>query len=428
MASRSLTILTSFALSANMLLVTGLTPASAAPKKASGPSEEEIQAYLAGKPQPAQASFRKAATEGPRNQVLYLMRAGLVSMDARDFKAAAEAFDAALAKIETVYANNPAAEKARSKFVKEAYKDFKGEGYERSMAYYYRGVLYLHEGDYDNARASFMSAQLQDQWAEDQQYSSDFALMDMLSGWASQCAGDPGLASEFYAKARQKKADIAIPKPDDRVLLLAEFGRSPEKWADGKYQEVLHYRRGDAAEGGVVFRLADDALPAREGESLYRQASTRGGREVDSILAGKASFKQGAESMTQGASQAAMIAVQNANTYTASGNYAAANSMAYAGMAMGALSLLSSVAANAAKPQADTRYWDNLPGTLVYLTTPARGAFGQIDYLSVSGGVVASSLLEPRPDPRGACHVSWSRRHASYAIPDMAPNSALTKK
>lgn len=424
MARRALTILTSIALSA-----TGLAGASAASKKAKGPTAEEIQAQLADKPEGARPSFVRATTEGARNQVLYLMRAGLASMDAGDFESAAEAFDGALAKIETVYASNPAADKARSKFVKEAYKDFKGEAYERSMAYYYRGVLYLHEGDYDNARASFMSAQLQDQWAEDQQYASDFALMDVLSGWASQCAGDPGLAAEFYAKAREKKFDIAIPRPDDRVLLLAEFGRAPEKWAEGKYQEVLHYRQGDlGGASGVVFRLADDALIAKEGESLYRQASTRGGREVDAILAGKASFKQGAEGLAQGSSQGALTALQMSNSYSASGNYQAANTMAYAGMAMGALSLMSSMAANAAKPQADIRYWDNLPERLVYVTTPLNGGFGQIDYLSAGGGVMASSLLEPRPDPRGACKIAWNRQHAGYAVPDVAPNSILTKR
>lgn len=423
MVRRALAILTSFALAAG-----GVAPAAAAPKKGKGPTEEEIQAFLADKPAAARPSFRMATTDGARNQVLYLMRAGLASMDARDFTNAAAAFDEALTKIEMVYASNPAADKARSKFVKEAYKDYKGEGYERSMAYYYRGVLYLHEGDYDNARASFMSAQLQDQWAEDQQYASDFALMDLLSGWASQCAGDPGLAAEFYAKARSAKPDIAIPKPDDKVLLLAEYGRSPEKWAEGKYQEVLRYRRGEAGAGGVVFRLADDALIARPGESLYRQAATRGGREVDAILAGKASFKQGAEGMAQGASQGALTALQMSNSYSAGGNYQAANTMAYAGLAMGAFSLLSSAAANAAKPQADIRYWDNLPESLVYVTTPTTGAFGQVDYLSPAGSVMASTLLEPHPDPRGACKVSWTRQHARYAIPDVAPNSILTKR
>lgn len=402
--------------------------AGAAPK-AKGPTEEQIQAYLADKPEPVRPLFRRALADGPRNEVLYLMRAGLASMDAGDFTAAATAFDQALDRIEAVYANNPSADKARSKFVKEAVKDFKGEGYERSMAYYYRGVLYLHEGDYDNARASFMSAQLQDQWAEDQQYASDFALVDVLAGWASQCAGDPGLAKDFYEKAQAKNPAIPIPRADDRVLLLTEVGRSPQKWADGKYQEALHYRPGDSTGAvGAVFRLADNELPGLSGESLFRQAATRGGREVDTILAGKASFKSGAENLSQGMSQAALYSIQNANSMSASGNYSGANTMAYAGLAMAGIGLLSAAAASAAKPQADTRYWDNLPETLLFVTAPKLGAFGQLEYVGPAGQVVATTLVEPRPDPRGACSISWSRQSASYGVPEIAPNSELTKK
>jgi len=401
--------------------------ATAAPK-AKGPTEEQVQAYLADKPEPARPMFRHAMLDGERNQVLNLMRAGLASMDAGDFRSAADAFDQALAKIEAVYASNPSADKARSKFVKEAVKDFKGEGYERSMAYYYRGVLYLYEGDYDNARASFMSAQLQDQWAEDQQYASDFALMDVLSGWASQCAGDPGLAKEFYGKAREKNAQIGLPKPDDRTLLLAEVGRSPQKWADGKYNENLRYRMGDLSGANrVVFRLADAEIQGLSGESLYRQASTRGGREVDTILAGKANFKATTAGLSQGASQAAMIALQSSSNMQSYGNYGGANSMAYAGMAMGALSLLSAAASSAAKPQADIRYWDNLPETLVFVSAPRLGAFGQVEYLTAAGGVSSVALLEPRADARGQCSISWSREFAGYGIPEIAPNSELKK-
>ncbi len=403
------------------------TTAGAAPK-AKPPTEEQIQAYLADKPEAARPLFRHVMLDGERNKGLYLMRAGLASMDAGDFRSAAGAFDEALTRIEAIYANNPSAIKARSKYVKEAFKDFKGEGYERSMAYYYRGVLYLYEGDYDNARASFMSGQLQDQWAEDAEYASDFALMDVLSGWASQCAGDPGLARDFYEKARQKSADIAIPAPGDRTLLLAEVGRSPQKWADGKYQENLRYRQGDmSGAASITFRLADAELSGRPGESLYRQAATRGGREVDTILAGKASFKSTTASVASGTGQAAMIAMQTSNSLAAQ-NYGGANSMAYAGLALGALSLFSAAASAAAKPQADIRYWDNLPETLAFATSPPIGTFGQIEFVSATGGQVSTTLLEPRPDPRGACSIAWSRESGTYAVPDTAPNSELKKK
>ena len=48
------------------------------------------------------------------------------------------------------------------------------------MAYYYRGVLYLRDGDYENARASFKGGMLQDGFAEEEQNRSDFALLSFL--------------------------------------------------------------------------------------------------------------------------------------------------------------------------------------------------------------------------------------------------------
>jgi len=102
--------------------------------------------------------------------------------------------------------------------------------------------------------------------------------------------------------------------------------------------------------------------------------------------------------------------------------------MAYAGMAMGALSLLSAAASAAAKPQADTRYWDNLPESLQFATSPPLGAFGQVEYLSAAGATLSTTLLEPRPDPRGVCSVAWTREAGAFAVPEVAPNSELKKK
>ncbi|MFP3441488.1 hypothetical protein R0K18_27540, partial [Pantoea sp. SIMBA_133] len=72
-------------------------------------------------------------------------------------------------EIENVYADSDAARKARSIWYEEAEKDFKGEPYERAMVYLYLGLIYLEEGDYGNARASFLAGLLQDAFAEEEQ-------------------------------------------------------------------------------------------------------------------------------------------------------------------------------------------------------------------------------------------------------------------
>lgn len=227
------------------MIALSATPAQAQ-RRPRPPSEEQISAYLADKPPEVQAQYRSYMTEGERNAVLNLTRSGLAAMEVGADQVAATSFDQALERIEAVYADNETAQRARSNFVAEATKDFKGEPYERAMAYYYRGLLYLREGDYENARASFEGGQLQDTYAEDQVYQNDFALLSVLSGWASQCAGATSLAAESYEEARQALAttsrpEFAMPTAEDHILLVADLGVGPTKFSDGQYQENLRF-------------------------------------------------------------------------------------------------------------------------------------------------------------------------------------------
>ena len=251
----------------------------------------KMDAWLADKPAGAHHLFASVLTGGERNRVLNQERAGLAAFEAGDYATAAASFDDALNRIETLYADNPRAEKARSNFTPERSKEFKGEAYERAMAFYYRGLIYLAQGDYGNARAAFQGGQLQDAFAEDQRYQSDFAVLDVLSGWASQCEGNTVLARDFYSRATQSRADIFIPAPGDRILAIADMGLSPTKIGEGEYGEVLTYLEPDPVpEASVTFMAAGVPYRANFGEDLYWQATTRGGRQVDKILAGKAQF------------------------------------------------------------------------------------------------------------------------------------------
>ena len=61
---------------------------------------------------------------------------------------------------------NKEAAKARRLFRNESDKPFVGEPYERAMAYFYRGIIYWRDGEMDNARACFRSAEFEDSDAE----------------------------------------------------------------------------------------------------------------------------------------------------------------------------------------------------------------------------------------------------------------------
>jgi len=305
--------------------------------------------------------------EGRHNAVLNEMQLGVASMQAGQLDEAKRLLDAALDQIESIYAHNREAEKARSLWHSEAVKDFKGEPYERAMAYYYRSILYMMDGDYENARASAKAGQLQDAFAEEDQNKCDFAVLMFLEGWASQQLGNMSMAKEAYDELHRIRPDFKLPGPHDHILILGDLGKSPRKLATGVGHYELVYRRGKHFdERRMVLGLGGKELEAYPMEDVFWQAASRGGRPVDRIIKGKAKFASGTSELGQGAS-----ALSSAASIAASGGDlmgGAADSLGGAGAAFGVIGGISSLLSNSADARADTRYWHNLPDSIDVLT------------------------------------------------------------
>ncbi|MGR9051769.1 MAG: hypothetical protein ACU84J_03905 [Gammaproteobacteria bacterium] len=206
--------------------------------------QQEIAGYLDTQPVPYRGLYESLYIEGERNSVLNFNRIGWLNLVYGDFDEAAWAFDQSLSRIETIYADDPKAEAAKSKFSEESVKDFKGEPYERAMAYYYRGILYLIEGDYENARAAFKMGEFQDTLSSKEQFQSDFALLNYLQGWASACNGDKQMADESFEFASQYSDALFRPDASHKLLMLLDSGGSPIKLATGEYGEFLQFTQG----------------------------------------------------------------------------------------------------------------------------------------------------------------------------------------
>ena len=331
--------------------------------------EKQLADHLQDKPEELHPLFARVVAEGERNHVLNRLRAGLAAMDAGRDDLAARTFDEALLTIETIYGGDEKAAKARGLFSAEDRKVFRGEPYERAMAYYYRGILYLKEGDYENARASFKSGILQDTLAEQEQYRQDFALLEYLEGWASQCNGDADLAREAYEIARSHDDRLMIPSPRDNLLVLAELGYAPVKYTVGGHGELLKIR-GSSRKGPDSARVVrggrSESLPNRE--SVLRQAMTRGGREFDSILAGKANFKESAADAARAGQTVATGAAGVAVGSALAGDHDIATAAGGIAAAAGLFSMISGSVSHATEAAADTRHWDNLPEAVAYGT------------------------------------------------------------
>jgi len=271
------------------------------------------------------------------------------------------ALDQAIKGIETVYADSETAKKARSLWYEEGMKDFKGEPYERCMAYYYRGLMYIEDGDLDNAQAAFKSGIIQDSFAEEEQYRCDFALLIMLEAMVTQRLGNTEVASQVYKELNRFRPDFSAPSGAN-VLILIESGNSPRKVSDGPGHAELKYRRGrNFSEKRVQLSLDGASFKAAYPmEDIYFQAATRGGRQIDKILKDKVVFRERNLAMGSTLSEAAetaMVLAPLANIGNA-GGMGAVQGVAGGLAVIGAVQQYMAINA---KPQADTRYWDNLP-------------------------------------------------------------------
>jgi len=349
--------------------------------------------WVDAKPETLRPFYSALLRDGEYNAVGNFAKLGVAAMASRDYNTAEWALDQALDRIEAIYANDAAAKAARSKFTLESIKDFKGDPYERAMAYYYRGLLFLREGDYGNARASFVSAEYQDTVSESEEFQSDFALMNYLAGWSAQCMGNTALANDSFAAAAKIDAKLAAPAPKAKTLVIAESGQGPVKLRRGKSAQLVTLAPSmDYAPATAPAPTFANASLARAGDMTF-QATTRGGRAFDAIMNGKVAYKDTMNTISDIASIAStMLADKIPGLSMLS---------MFGGLGAGALS-------DATKTQADVRYWDTLPDAVFVTAVPAAGASASFG----AGGAPAATMAH---SGKQACNLAWSTDRSAAA-------------
>lgn len=341
------------------------------------------------------SSASRAATEAQRNRVLHQYRDAARHMQRAQFDRARPLLDDALMSLGGISAGDASARRARGYFRGEDTKNFRGEPYERVMAYYYRGILYWMDGEPDNARACFRNAQFQDSDAEEGTYQSDYVLLDYLDGLATAKLGGDG--RDGFNRARQVARMATPPEPDPQanVLIFYEMGRGPTKYATGQYAEELRFRPGSSRSTSVRIQAANQVVVAPAFDDLTFQATTRGGRVMDHVLANKAVFKRTTDTFGDAAIISGAILASQRGTRSA---------VDEVGLGLLAAGVISKVVSAATVPRADTRTWDNLPNLLGFASM--RLPPGQhrlvIEFLDPQGRVTLTrdASFEIRPGGR----------------------------
>lgn len=320
---------------------------------------------------------------GPaKDKVLWEYRNALVSMRNGQYVRAKELLDDAILTMGGIITSDKSARKARGYFHGESKKNFIGEPYERVMAFYYRGILYWMDGEPDNARACFRSAQFIDSDAENKKYAADYALLDYLEAVATKkLAGD---GSDAFERAKTiSRHPLAEVNPKANVLVFLEFGRGPSKYSGGEYGQHLMFSEGRSSAKGAIVKCAGQSASAYAYDDLYFQATTRGGRVMDHILANKAGFKTATDAAgTAGIVSGAVLATRQGRNSNAD----------EVGAGLLAFGLLSKLVSSATTPTADVRCWDNLPQYLSFaaMEVPAGTHALTVEFRNQGGYVIPS--------------------------------------
>ncbi len=369
------------------------------------PLPATAQAFVAARPEPLRSFFAALYADGERNAVLNFAKLGQAAIRTGDYAIAERALDEALTRIEQIYKNEPAAKAARDTFTREGIRDFKGEPYERAMVFYYRGLLYLRAGDYDNARASFVAGEYQDTLSEAEEFKGDFGMMSFLAGWAAHCAGNNSASDDFFKTAEAQSLAIQRPAAGDNLLVIREDGTGPVKVPKGAKRQLMSVARSfafaDAAEQHAEVDGA--AKPIKLAGDLTFQAQTRGGRAFDWIANGKANF---VARTTMGGDVIGTIgsAIANTNPIT--------------GLAVAAAGLLIGEVGSKGRANADLRTWETLPDR-VYLGSFKAPA-------PKVGPSPAPDELPSMVGSGGRCSIDWSSsRPLARLAPGVSGNDAV---
>jgi hypothetical protein len=318
----------------------------------------------------------------PRDRVLWEYRTAAAAMCQGDYPLAKHYLDNALLTLGGIYGNDPNAKKARSYFHAEAKKTFIGEPYERSMAYIYRGILYWMDGEPDNARACFRSAEFEDSDTENHEYAGDWVLPEYLDGLATMKLGGDGM--DAFKRAQAVARGIKLPpyNPKANVLFFLEFGSGPTKFATGQYGQELRFHAVPSPVTSADIRVDSLNIPVAPSDDVVFQATTRGGRVMDHVLGNKAVFKTATD-------VAGNVAILGGLTTAAVSRNQTAQEV---GLGIALAGVVSKVISAATVPAADTRSWDNLPHylSLACLPLPVGQHVVTVQFLDPSGRVLSN--------------------------------------
>ncbi len=289
---------------------------------------------------------------------------------------------------------------------KEQLRIFKGEAHERAALFLFRGLIYLRQGDYGNARACFKSGQLQDVTSvENRDEAANWLSLRFLERltdrWEQRGARRPWELGRI-------PEGLAAPEPgdsDDGLLVIA-VGEAPRKilLQSAEDHRLSYVVEPDRDIHVSLTKVGEPATPLlridKPMEDIFIQAVSRGRRAMDEVIAAK--------KRTQ--------AQASTNADVSQGVASVASAFGIFGLPVALASALYSTSeretAASARTAPDLRRIVSVPAVLYLGTFPS----GDEVRLRISRGD-GTEVLDATVRPRSASS-SWKHDVVSYRVLD----------
>ncbi len=390
--------------------------------------------FHAGDYQSAEAAVAPLAVEQTVSQPLYnLERASTLLLQGRHDEAH-ELLMQTREHIELLF-DEQSEEKAMSFWHGENNKVFKGDNHERATLYAFLALSFMEKQAWEDAIRCVKNGLLADASTEDDIYNSDYALLHYIGYVASRYAGDT-TSAESYARELQTVlrarnlpvdsegssfAKLLEEAPLPNGFLVIWTGEPPSYFRGGAYDEIRHIVPGtntysmitlETASQGADTKAQQRILPSKLADLNY-QATTRGGRAMDEVLANKAALKQGMETSRNILFVAGLACITMAGQ-----NSDLALPMLCAGGACFIAGTIPWVIGECINATADVRYWHNLPGELIIapITLPEE----PIDltlraYTAWDNTTTRTITLQKGTSPFSVHHIAYPQATYHYA-------------
>ena len=335
----------------------------------------------------ADSAFRDLAAEQTVSSPLYrLDRVPCLILSGRKDEAHRE-MQELRTEFEELY--DPESEKkAQSKWHGEVNKVFKGSPHEMGTFYALLSLSYAERGEYEDAWRCVQNGLLHDADAGNDKYQSDDAFLLYLGSVFADKIGETDSAAQCRSRLKEAlaarkvaAADIAKHKKSAYAALLDEnspkpnafvvfwTGAPPQYGRNGKYGETRTTLKGVESAADFMTVSVDGGretiVPQKLGDINF-QATTRGGREMDNILASKADFKQDMKNFQKvSLGISGIFFTAAAATFdTSKEMLIVSGSLAAAGVTFLVLDGVFYCFYDKTDPRADIRSWKTLPGQL----------------------------------------------------------------